>query len=147
LGPRSAETEEAFERWSTAKERAKQLSGALLQDAALHKSLRLPRISSAAAAVLQKLDEHELLGTSVFVVGTNALAAYESQAGYRFAARHGGIDSTQDFDITWIDDPRATKITMYSNKPGLEKEGSTGSLARARLVAAGDACRSCDART
>jgi len=121
LGPRSTETEEAFERWNTAKERAKQLSGVLLQDAALYKALRLPRVSSAAAAVLQKLDEHELLGTSVFVVGTNALAAYEIEAGYRFAARHGGIDSTQDFDMTWIDDPQATKLTMHASRPGLEQ--------------------------
>lgn len=121
LGPRSAETEEMFERWSTAKERAKHLSDVLLQDAALYKALRLPRISSAAAAVLQKLDEHELLGNCVFVVGTNALAAYEIEAGYRFAARHGGIDSTQDFDITWIDDSQATKITMHSGKSGLEQ--------------------------
>jgi hypothetical protein len=121
LGPRSAETEATFDRWIIAKDRVTQLRAVLMQDAALYKALRLPRISSAAAAVLQKLDEHALLGTAVFVVGTNALAAYEIEASYRFAARHGGIDSTQDFDITWIDDPHATKLTMHTSKPGLEQ--------------------------
>jgi hypothetical protein len=42
-----------------------------------------------------------LLGSSLMVVGTNAMAVYEIEARIRFATA-AGVDSTLDFDMTWV---------------------------------------------
>ena len=67
----------------------------------MYRSLRLPRISSAAADLLREFDRHGLLGSGLMVVGTNAMAAYEIEAGLRFATA-SGVDGTLDFDMTWV---------------------------------------------
>ena len=67
----------------------------------MYRTLRLPRISSAAADLLREFDRHELLGSSLMVVGTNAMAVYEIEARVRFATA-AGVDSTLDFDMTWV---------------------------------------------
>jgi hypothetical protein len=83
----------------------------------MYRALRLPRISSAAADLLRELDRHELLGSSLMVVGSNAMAAYEIEAGVRFATA-AGVDSTLDFDMTWIAaKARQTTLTALGAAP------------------------------
>jgi hypothetical protein len=40
----------------------------------MYRTLRLPRVSSSAANLLPEFDRHGLLGSSLRVVGTNAMA-------------------------------------------------------------------------
>ena len=89
----------------------------LRQEGAIYRTLRLPRISSEAAALLREFDLHGLLGPSLMVVGTNALAAYEIEAGSRFASA-AGVDSTQDFDLTWVStESRQTTLSAIGAAP------------------------------
>lgn len=56
----------------------------------------LGRVPTTAARILRDLDERDLLGHQLFVVGTNALFAYEARAGVRFAAE---LIATGDVDL------------------------------------------------
>jgi hypothetical protein len=117
LGPRSAETQAQWEAAQVARQTADTLWPALLRDGALYRTLRLPRIASAAAQLLREFDRHRLLGTSLLVVGTNAMAAYEIEAQARFASA-AGIDSTADFDVTWVAaQPRQTTLAAIGAAP------------------------------
>jgi hypothetical protein len=101
LGPRSPETEAQYDAAQIARQSAKTLWALLRREGAMYRALRLPRISSAAADLLREFDRHGLLGGSLMVVGTNAMAAYEIEARARFATA-AGVDSTLDFDMTWV---------------------------------------------
>lgn len=102
LGPRSGETEKAFQAFTEGKARAEDriasLSKRLERLALVNKAVGLGRVPLLAARILRKLDEAGLLGRNVTVVGTNALFAYESLAGVRFS---GDALATGDFDILW----------------------------------------------
>jgi hypothetical protein len=100
-GPRSSTTEALFEMGQHAQQVVDTVWPTLRQEGAIYRTLRLPRISSDAADLLREFDLHGLLGSSLMVVGTNALAAYEIEAGARFASA-AGVDSTQDFDLAWV---------------------------------------------
>lgn len=101
LGPRSAETETLWEAARTARETGEALWPILLRDSALYRTLHLPRIATEAARLAREFDRYGLLGTSLLVVGTNAMAVYEIEARSRFASA-AGVDSTADFDLTWV---------------------------------------------
>ncbi len=117
LGPRSAETEARYEAAQTARQTVDELWPVLRQEGAIYRSLRLPRISSAAARLLREFDSYRLLDGTLMVVGTNAMAAYEIEAGTRFASA-GGVDSTQDFDMTWVStDARSTTLSAVGAAP------------------------------
>jgi hypothetical protein len=117
LGPRSAETERRYDAAQSAKQTAKGLWATLLKEGALYRTMRLPRISPDAARLLRELDLYGLLGDSVMLVGTNALAAYEIEAGASFASA-AGVDSTQDFDVTWVaTDARQTTLSSVGSAP------------------------------
>lgn len=102
-GPRSAETEALHERYRADKGQLKErrnLSAARLDETCrLYRALRLPMISSDAAAILREADRRRLLGDGLLVVGTNAMPAYCVEAGGYFAT--SGLDETQDFDLAW----------------------------------------------
>ena len=53
-----------------------------------------------AGDVLRELDNRRLLGTSFLVVGTNALAAYAIEAVQTLSP---GMETTDDFDLTWVE--------------------------------------------
>jgi hypothetical protein len=55
-------------------------------------------IPAFAGRVLREIDIREMLGTSVLVVGTNALAAYQIEANERMLS---ALETTDDFDLTW----------------------------------------------
>jgi hypothetical protein len=101
LGARSPKTEAQYEAAQVARQSAEILWPLLRREGAMYRTLRLPRISSAAADLLREFDRHELLGSSLMVVGTNAMAVYEIEARVRFATA-AGVDSTLDFDMTWV---------------------------------------------
>lgn len=100
LGPRSAETNEAYENFIRGRDRNQdQLAGLaakLDQMAPLNKALGLGRVPKIAARILRQLDERELLGSQLVVVGTNALFAYEARAGVRVTS---GLMATEDVDL------------------------------------------------
>jgi hypothetical protein len=102
LGPRSPATEAQFAAFQAGKaaavERERASSAALADACRIYRALRLGTIASAAAAVLREADRRKLLGSSLMVVGTNAMAAYELEAMRRFAI---GMDATEDFDLAW----------------------------------------------
>lgn len=102
LGPKSPAREAEFSRYTAAREAARAGERAakskLAVAGSLYRALRLPVIASPAAAVLREADLRGMLDGALLVVGTNALAAYELEAGARFAA---GLDATEDFDLSW----------------------------------------------
>jgi hypothetical protein len=117
LGPRSAETEALYESADLARQSTDALWPILRQEGALYRALRLPRISSAAAQLLREFDLHALLGGTLMVVGTNAMAVYEIEARSRFATA-AGVDSTQDFDLTWVaTEARHTTLSAIGAAP------------------------------
>lgn len=103
LGARSAETAARHARYVEAKQaleaRLSSNAETLAQTSRIYRSLRLPTISSEGAKVLREADIRGMLGRSLMVVGTAAMAAYSIEAG-------GFIkdvpDQTDDFDMTWI---------------------------------------------
>ena len=107
LGPRSDATERRFEDYRSARTAAEtvlsSVKGKLAQYGSLYRALRLPTVSTMAGRLLRALDVGSLLGNAVLVVGTNTMAAYELEAGERFAT---GLDATEDFDVTWAAESR-----------------------------------------
>lgn len=100
LGPRSPENEALFESDQIARQTEKRAWDNVLQDGALYRALRLPRIASFAGEILRELDIESMLGSpGVLVVGTNAMAAYAIEA---TALLPTHIDATKDFDLTWV---------------------------------------------
>ncbi len=101
LGSRGPETEAMLAKYQAEKaevtERADASGATLEQTCRLYRAVRLPSVPSKAAAILREADRRSLLGSHLFVVGTNAMPAYILEAG-------GYIDAprqTDDFDLAW----------------------------------------------
>lgn len=113
-GVRSAETEQRLaehQAHKAALAQAERLQGdTLAATCRQYVALRMGTIASAAARILREADLRGYLGSVLFVVGTNAMAAYELEAGSRFAV---GMDSTEDFDFAWSGE---SKTVMALNK-------------------------------
>ena len=91
------------ERKSALKDRISRLRATLAESAALYRALRLPLLSSDAGPILRECDRRKLLGETLLVVGTNAMAAYMVEA-------NGFIDlpdETEDFDLAWVRESQA----------------------------------------
>jgi hypothetical protein len=120
LGPISAETQEAFERFVGGRERnGDRLSGLALrldQMAPVNKAMGLGRVPVTAARILRDLDERDLLGHQLFVVGTNALFAYEARAGVRLAAE---LLATGDVDLLFDSRRRLSLVGRQVREIGL----------------------------
>ncbi len=101
IGPRSPETEKAYDEFTRRKRevesRLKSLRGALKDAERLNKALRVGRVPSPVLAVLQAVEDAGL-GPHFTVVGTHALYAYETAAGVRIVQ---GALATQDVDLLW----------------------------------------------
>ena len=63
---------------------------------AINRALRLNRVPSIETRILSALDREGLLGKQIFVVGTNALFAYELMAGVLIS---GDLLATKDIDL------------------------------------------------
>ncbi len=109
LGAISAANEAEFARYTAAREEARAderaVKSKLAVAGSLYRALRLPVVANPAAAILREADLRGMLEGALLVVGTNALAAYELEAGARFAA---GLDATEDFDLSWSGGGTAT---------------------------------------
>ncbi len=99
LGPRSTATEQRHAAWHAARVRRNGAKAPLAEVGRLYRALRLGTVSAEAAAILREADSRGLLGTSLMVVGTNAMPAYEIEAQSRIGS---GLDETQDCDLAWI---------------------------------------------
>lgn len=100
LGPRGSQTEEQYEAFRRRREALDQINERLKTEAAQYRALRLPRLPTFVGDVLRELDVRSLMGTSFLVIGTNALIAYAIEA-VEFLPP--GIDTTDDFDLTWVE--------------------------------------------
>lgn len=99
LGRRSAATEAQLQEYLAEKSRLQESSEAagnqVDEIGRLYRAVRLPLVPSPAAAILREADRRRLLGDHLLVIGTNAIPAYEVEAG-------GHIDTpdeTEDFDF------------------------------------------------
>ena len=119
-GPRSPETEARYEFYRRDREAAKttllETETALLGTIRSYRGHHLPMATNRPAAILRELDIQGLLGTDLLVVGTNAFAAYEVEAGARFAA--GIADETDDFDLSWCRGTRVSLSKANDRPPG-----------------------------
>jgi hypothetical protein len=102
LGPWSPELERRFTDFRQAKTttRGRRDSGAraLQETGRLYRALRLPLLASEAGAVLREADRRGMLGTSILLVGTNAMPAYAIEAN---GAISDAPDETEDLDFAW----------------------------------------------
>ena len=104
LGPWSEQLETRFEAFRAERDRLKsriaESRERLDESSRLARALRVPMVASEAGAILREADKRGLLGGSLLVVGTNAVAAYALEAG-------GFIpdlpDETADFDLAWAE--------------------------------------------
>lgn len=102
LGPRSAATEQIIAEFSRRKselaERVSSLRELSETTARVNAALRLGTVPNEVADVCIALDGAGLLDKAVMVIGTNALHAYASLGGVRFAS---DIMATTDVDLLW----------------------------------------------
>ena len=120
LGAKSAANEAEYARYTAAREQSRAGERAakskLIVAGSLYRALRLPVIANPAAAILREADLRGMLEGALLVVGTNALAAYELEAGARFAA---GLDATEDFDLSWAGDGATTLALQGAAERGV----------------------------
>lgn len=114
LGAWNDERAAAFDAYHARKAALKQAldtqRAALAESAALYRALRLPLLSSDAGPILRECDRRGLLGSHLYVVGTNAIAAYMVEAN-GFVAMP---DETEDFDLAWVaGEPDLTGKTVW----------------------------------
>lgn len=126
LGRQSAETramQKAFVEGQTqVRERLAGMSARLDELAPVNKAMGLGRVPQITARIIRRLDQSDLLGRHLLVVGTNALFAYEARAGIQFAA---GLVATGDADLLW--DARNSLCMLL---PEVRREGILGVLKR-----------------
>lgn len=98
LGRRSPETEAIMDNHKQARERYRATTARLKGMARVNKALRLNRVELTAAKVLRALDNADMLSKGLFVIGTNALYAYEMAAAVLLESQ---VLATRDFDLLW----------------------------------------------
>lgn len=125
LGPRSAETEITYEKFTAGKARAearlKTTTARLTDQAQLNKALRLGRIPVMAGKILRELDL-SAARDDFRIVGTHALYAYESMAAVHFMQ-----ELLASGDIDRLYDPRKSLRVVSSR---LDGDGLLGLLRR-----------------
>jgi len=102
MGPRSPKTEKILRDFRHGKERSqdrlRSLKERLKEQARFCRAAQIQRVPRTVASVLRVLDQHRILGQNLYVIGTNALYAYEAAAGV-FVDRP--ILATEDMDLLW----------------------------------------------
>lgn len=128
IGPRSPETEEIHRHFHRKKKeveaRVKTLKEKLNNQSRYCKAVRIQRLPKTASRILRLLDQNQLLGSSVQVIGTNALYAYEAKAGV-FLER--SVTATSDMDILWDIRPKLSLIFRREDR----NQGFLGILRKA----------------
>lgn len=124
LGPRNKEMEAVYEAFVRGRkentDRLTGLSARIDQLAPLNVAMGLGRVPNIAGRILRTCDEQGLLGEQLVVVGTNALFAYEVQAGVQLES---GLIASGDIDLLY-DARRHLSLAVK----GLATEGFIGLL-------------------
>lgn len=127
LGPRSGDTEQAFQAFSEGRDRNRALlaglAGRLDRMAPINRAMELARMPTIAARIIRRLSESDLIGKQLVVVGTNALYAYEAKAGVHIES---GLLATGDIDLLY-DSRRRLSFAVASD---LRATGFIGLLQR-----------------
>lgn len=114
-GARSALTEARLATYRQQRDEAdraqRDTAAALEEIVRQYRALRLPVAMPRPARLLRELDRLELLGPDLMLVGSNAFAAYEIEAGCRFGKN---LYETEDFDLAWC---RGSKIALAGMSP------------------------------
>lgn len=112
LGPRIPKTESILRDFQRGKEsltlRLNKTEARLAEMARVNRALRLHRVPAIETKILRALDREGLLGAPLFLVGTNALYAYESRAGVFL---NSSLIATRDMDLLW-DDRRKISLVL-----------------------------------
>jgi hypothetical protein len=120
LGPRSRETESIYNEFHDKKKqihaRLKYLRTRLKEQARFCKAGRIARVPRIVTAILRLLEQHQLLGRNLQIIGTNALYAYEARAGV-FLER--GLLATQDMDVLWDLRPKLRLFAISASIGGI----------------------------
>ena len=128
LGPRNPETEQTYRAFMEGRAANRELlqgvSAKLDRMAPVNRAMGLGRMPVTAARILRECDAKDLLGEQIFVVGTNALYAYEAMAGVRFDS---GLLATADIDLL-LDARRRMSVVV---RDALNETGLIGLLRRA----------------
>jgi hypothetical protein len=102
LGLRDADTDAAFDAFVIGRkqnqERLDGLARRLDELAPINVAMGLGRVPVIAARIVRLCDAHGLLGEQLFVLGTNALYAYEAASGTQVQR---GILATGDIDLLY----------------------------------------------
>lgn len=118
LGPRTPETEKILADFRQKKQHAKNrlsaLQDRLKEQARFCKAALIQRVPKTVTGILRALDQHNILGHNVIVIGTNAMYAYEAAAGVFFDSP---MMSTKDVDILWDIRRKLTLIADSDSKP------------------------------
>ena len=126
LGPRNADTHARMLEFKheQAASRARQQAALAesLKFAQILRSMKLGNVDKQAAALLRHFDRKAMLGDLLLVVGTNAMLAYEVEAGGRIFR---GYDATQDFDLTWRGQPA---LQLQANVHGNAQAGAQAEI-------------------
>ena len=100
LGARSADTELTYRRFHEGREvlktRKTELAARLNQMAAINRAMKLGRMPQLTASLIRVASDADLIGSVLFVVGTNALYVYERLAGVHIES---GLLATGDVDL------------------------------------------------
>lgn len=120
LGPRDEEAERRLAGYLADREAAQRAESAsakaLAEIVAQYRALKLPQAMPIPGRILRELDIANLLGTDLMVVGTNAFAVYQIEAGARFV---NAADETEDFDLAWCRGTEVSLARMGAEKPHL----------------------------
>ena len=118
LGPRSTETEKILADFRKAKKEAKDrlanLKQRLNEQSRFCKAAMIQRVPRIVTGVLRVLEQRNLLGQNILVIGTNAMYAYEAAAGV-FLDRP--LTATRDMDILWDVRPKLTLFAEAETDP------------------------------
>ena len=99
-GKRTPETESIKADWeyarAGAREGFKSIDDVMTRQASINRVIGLGRVPTLSAKIVRVLDEAQLLGRGLRVVGTNAIYAYESAAGVFVDSE---VTATLDIDI------------------------------------------------
>lgn len=113
LGPRSAETEEAYREFVETKrdldQRIRSINQEIARQAKFCVAAGVNRVPRLAADIVRSLDAAGLLGAHLIILGSHALYAYEMAAGVQLKA---GLLQTEDLD------------TLLNTKAEIELAGS-----------------------
>jgi hypothetical protein len=119
LGVRSVKTEKILDDFRQAKKDLKERMAVskerLKEQARFCKAAMIQRVPRIVTNILRLLDQQNLLGKNIIVVGTNALYAYEASAGIFFDSP---IMATRDMDILWDIRPKLTLAADDKAEPG-----------------------------